>query len=108
MKNSQGEMATLRIGGSRVVAIVQGSLAYFGTYSVSETDKTITSHIESSTFPNWNGWLIAERCRKTQSIVSVARASQRRSLYWRVENVFCSIIPKGDSFSTKVQLLGYT
>jgi len=52
MKNSQGEMATLRIGGSRVVAIVQGSLAYFGTYSVSETDKTITSHIESSTFPN--------------------------------------------------------
>lgn len=36
-------------------AIVQGSLAYFGTYSVSETDKTITSHIESCTFPNWNG-----------------------------------------------------
>ena len=36
-------------------AIVQGSLAYFGTYSVSETDKTITSHIVSSTFPNWNG-----------------------------------------------------
>ena len=36
-------------------AIVQGSLAYFGTYSVSETDKTITSDIESSTFPNSNG-----------------------------------------------------
>ena len=36
-------------------AIVQGSLAYFGTYSVSETDKSITTHIESSTFPNWNG-----------------------------------------------------
>jgi hypothetical protein len=36
-------------------AIVQGSLAYFGTYSVSETDKIITSHVESSTFPNWNG-----------------------------------------------------
>ena len=33
-------------------AIVQGSLAYFGTYSVSETDKTITSDIENSTFPN--------------------------------------------------------
>src|ERR1700749_4364397 len=30
-------------------AIVQGSLAYFGTYAVSETDKTITSHIVSST-----------------------------------------------------------
>ena len=85
MKNSQGEMATLRIGGSRVVAIVQGSL---GTYSLSETDKTITSHIEiSSTFPNWNRWLIAERCRKTEAIVSVARGSERKSLYWRVENV---------------------
>jgi hypothetical protein len=24
-------------------------------YSVSETDKTITTHIESSTFPNWIG-----------------------------------------------------
>ena len=36
-------------------AIVQGSLAYFGTYSVSETDKTITTHVESCTFPNWNG-----------------------------------------------------
>ena len=36
-------------------AIVQGSLAYFGTYSVSEADKIITSHVESSTFPNWNG-----------------------------------------------------
>jgi len=36
-------------------AIVQGSLAYFGTYSMSETDKIITSHVESSTFPNWNG-----------------------------------------------------
>jgi len=36
-------------------AIVEGSLAYFGTYSVSETDKIISSHVESSTFPNWNG-----------------------------------------------------
>jgi len=36
-------------------AVVQGSLAYFGTYSVSETDKTISIHIESCTFPNWKG-----------------------------------------------------
>jgi hypothetical protein len=35
--------------------IVEGSLAYFGTYEVSETDKIITSHVKSSTFPNWNG-----------------------------------------------------
>jgi hypothetical protein len=36
-------------------SIVQGSLAQFGTYSVSEADKIITRHIESSSFPSWNG-----------------------------------------------------
>jgi hypothetical protein len=36
-------------------SIVQGSLAQFGTYSVSEADKIITRHIESCTFANWNG-----------------------------------------------------
>jgi Lipocalin-like domain len=32
---------------------VDGSLAYFGTYSVSGTDLNL--HIEGSTFPNWVG-----------------------------------------------------
>jgi hypothetical protein len=36
-------------------AVVQGSIALFGTYSVSETDKTLTQHVESCSFPNWNG-----------------------------------------------------
>ena len=36
-------------------AVVQGSIAYFGTYSVSETDKLVTYHLEGSTFPNWRG-----------------------------------------------------
>ena len=35
--------------------IVQGSIAHFGRYTVNEADKTITFHIETSTFPNWNG-----------------------------------------------------
>jgi len=35
--------------------IVQGSIAHFGTYAVNEADKTITFHIDTSTFPNWNG-----------------------------------------------------
>jgi len=34
--------------------MMQGSLAYFGTHSVSETDKTITSHVESCTLLDWN------------------------------------------------------
>ena len=33
-------------------AVVQGSLAYFGTYSVNEADKVITAKIEGSTFAN--------------------------------------------------------
>jgi len=36
-------------------AVVQGSIAHFGRYTVNEADKTITFHIDTSTFPNWNG-----------------------------------------------------
>lgn len=34
-------------------AVVQGSIAFYGTYSVS--GNTLGLHIESSTFPNWRG-----------------------------------------------------
>src|SRR5262245_39654679 len=34
-------------------AVVKGSIATYGTYSVA--DKTFTLKIEHSTFPNWNG-----------------------------------------------------
>jgi hypothetical protein len=36
-------------------AVIEGSIAHFGTYTVNEADKTITFHIQTSTFPNWNG-----------------------------------------------------
>ena len=37
-------------------AIVQGSSALFGSYSVaSEADKTVNLRVEGSTFPNWDG-----------------------------------------------------
>lgn len=36
-------------------AVVQSSIAHFGTYTVDEADGTITFHIQTSTFPNWNG-----------------------------------------------------
>jgi hypothetical protein len=36
-------------------AVVQGSIAHFGRYTVNDAEKTITFHIEASTFPNWNG-----------------------------------------------------
>ena len=36
-------------------AAVQNSIAYYGTYKVDETSKTITWSIDASTFPNWYG-----------------------------------------------------
>ena len=36
-------------------AIVQGSIAHFGTVSVNAADKTITFKIETSLFPKWDG-----------------------------------------------------
>ncbi len=36
-------------------AVLAGSLAFFGTYSVSDADQVITLHVEASTFPNWVG-----------------------------------------------------
>jgi len=36
-------------------ATAQGTMTYFGTYSVNEADHTIALHIEASSFPNWNG-----------------------------------------------------
>ena len=36
-------------------ATAQGTITYFGTYSISEPDRTIAIHIEASSFPNWNG-----------------------------------------------------
>ncbi len=34
-------------------AIVQGSIALFGTYSIA--DKTLVLHVESGTWPSWTG-----------------------------------------------------
>jgi hypothetical protein len=36
-------------------AIMRRSLSVFGTYAVDEANKTVTYHIVSSSFPNWEG-----------------------------------------------------
>ena len=36
-------------------AVVQGSLAYFGTYTLDDAGKTWSAQIEGATFPNWMG-----------------------------------------------------
>lgn len=36
-------------------AAMQGSIAHVGRYTVNEADRSVTLHIEYSSFPNWNG-----------------------------------------------------
>ena len=36
-------------------ATANGTQTYFGTYAVSEADRSIAIHVEGSSFPNWNG-----------------------------------------------------
>lgn len=36
-------------------AVVQGSNALFGTYTVNEADMSLVFRVEFSTYPNWNG-----------------------------------------------------
>jgi hypothetical protein len=36
-------------------ATADGTMTYFGTYSINEADSSIAIHIEGSSFPNWNG-----------------------------------------------------
>ena len=36
-------------------ATVQGAIAYFGTYTVNEADRSYTNHVDGSSYPNLNG-----------------------------------------------------
>jgi lipocalin-like protein len=48
-----GQLAQITAEEGRATA--QGTITYFGTYSVSEADRIISIHVEGSSFPNWNG-----------------------------------------------------
>lgn len=36
-------------------AVVEGSLAHFGKYTIDDGGKAINFHVETSTYPNWDG-----------------------------------------------------
>jgi hypothetical protein len=68
-------------------AAVQGSIGYFGTYSISEADKSLTIHIEASTFPNYTGTdqkrpftLIGDELKWTNSTTSIGATG---SMVWK-------------------------
>jgi len=52
-------------------SVVQGSISYYGTYSVDEASQTLTWNIERASFPNWDG-----TTRKISVSVSGDRLSQ--------------------------------
>jgi hypothetical protein len=64
-------------------AIMRRSISLFGTYTVDEEKKTVTFHIVSSTFPNWEGesqvrtidTLTADEFRNTNPNVAGGRGS---------------------------------
>ena len=73
-------------------AIMRRSLSIFGTYTVDEAKKTVTFHIVSSTFPNWEGesqtrtidTLTADEFRNTNPNVAGGRGSAS-NLYKRAK-----------------------
>ena len=48
-----GQIAQISAEEAKATAL--GTVTYFGSYSVNETDRSMTIHIEASSFPNWNG-----------------------------------------------------
>jgi lipocalin-like protein len=72
--------------------IMRRSISVFGTYTVDEAKKTVTFHIVSSTFPNWEGesqtrtidTLTADEFRNTNPNVAGGRGSAS-NLYRRAK-----------------------
>jgi hypothetical protein len=52
-RDSYAEIAQATAEENKTTA--QGTITYFGTYSVSEAERCIAIHVEASSFPNWNG-----------------------------------------------------
>jgi hypothetical protein len=45
----------LRGSPEEIASAFKGCVTYFGTYEVNEDKNTVTHHLESSSFPNWEG-----------------------------------------------------
>jgi hypothetical protein len=61
-------------------AIVEGSFVVFGTYTVNESDHTLITHVEGSTFPNFDGadqkrsfTLAGDELRYTNPVASIGQ-----------------------------------
>jgi hypothetical protein len=65
------------------MAVVKGSLAYFGTYTVNEAENTMTYHIESSTYPNWQGESQKRQITLSGDKLQIANALTASTIIWQ-------------------------
>ena len=63
-------------------ATAQGTNTYFGTYTVSGSDRSISIHIIGSSFPNWNGanqkrifTIAGDQLKLTSSVPSIGQGT---------------------------------
>jgi hypothetical protein len=68
-------------------AVAEGVLSYFGRYSIDEAGKFLIQHVESSSFPNFNGadrkWSIAFSGEELTLASQVAAAGGSNELKWK-------------------------
>jgi len=69
-------------------AIVQGTLSFFGTYSVDEEKKTVTFNIVASTYPNAEGSTQTRTIDKLRPTNSLIRIAGRRETDRRPRRIF--------------------
>ena len=71
-------------------ATAQGTITHFGTYTVSEAERTILVHIESSSFPNWNGtdpkWLVTLTGDELKVTSSATTGGGTAEVVWKRAN----------------------
>jgi hypothetical protein len=64
-------------------AIAQGMVAQFGTWSINEADKTLTTHIEGALFPNGEGADARFSVSLTGDELKTTGATSGANLVWR-------------------------
>jgi Lipocalin-like domain len=74
-------------------AVVAGSFAYFGTYTINEAERTFTVHYEGTTFPNFEGVdakrtitaLTADELKYANSVSTVGQGVVVEAVWKRVK-----------------------
>jgi hypothetical protein len=73
--------------GKEFESMAQGVLSYFGTYSIDATGELLTQHVESSSFPSFNGtdrkWSLALSTDELTLSSEVAASGGSNELKWK-------------------------